>query len=152
MPSVVLSYNWKPSPDAGTTFLDCPTSITVSQINFYFLFWCVHISVCAGVHACMCTCVWKLDIILRCHFSEAIFSETGSPTGVGFTYSARPVAQQIPNILLSPPAQHWDYKHLSSPEPPSPWYSKTSIKTTLKDFADITWQRNNKNKVIEIKI
>lgn len=51
---------------------------------------------------------------LRSH--PCYFSETGSPTGVGFTDSARPVAQQAPKILLSLSSQHWDYKHLSSPE------------------------------------
>lgn len=107
---------------------------------------CVHVRMEARHHL-------KVSF-LRSH--PCYFSETGSPTGVGFTDSARLVAQQAPNIFLSLLTPHlWEYKHLSSPEPyqsPSPWYSMTSIKTTLKDLADITWQRNKENKVIEIKM
>lgn len=65
----------------------------------------------AGLHACMCTVMWKSEVILSCHPSAAaLFSETGSLILLRLREEAIPASEPEKPPSLS--HDFWDYKYI----------------------------------------
>lgn len=113
MPSVILLYNRKPSPAAGTTFINFLTSITAIQISFYFLFGvCIFLCVPVCMHVCACASGGLRSILGV--ISQEPFILFFWDKGLSLTQSLpRPAGQQASKIFLFPPpflVWHLDYK------------------------------------------
>lgn len=86
-----------------------------NKICYFNIYLCVcsQVSRCMCVHVCMHACVWRPEVNFCCCSSESICLKTWDRVftlGPGIGHSDRLAGQLAPEILLSPPPLHWDYR------------------------------------------